>query len=79
MLSFSDIKQYIPVKLCKIAGIIHLFQIYGQLTSDQITLERKISVGYYENRLRRSLCDFEQSNRYNCPYQLKFHLEINIG
>ena len=32
MLFFSDVKQYIPVKLCKIAGSIHLFQIYGQLT-----------------------------------------------
>ena len=41
MLFFSDIKQYIPVKLCKIPGSIHLFQIFGQLTSDQITLERK--------------------------------------
>ena len=41
MLFFSDVKQYIPVKLHKIAGSIHLFQIYGQLTSDQITLERK--------------------------------------
>ena len=40
MLFFSDIKQYIPVKLCKVAGSIHLFQIYGQLTSNQITLER---------------------------------------
>ena len=28
MLLFSDIKQYIPVKLCKSAGSIHLFQIY---------------------------------------------------
>ena len=25
----SDVKQYIPVKLCKVAGSIHLFQIYG--------------------------------------------------
>ena len=41
MVFFSDIKQYVSVKLCKIAGSIHLFQIYGQLTSDQITLERK--------------------------------------
>ena len=41
MLFFSDIKQYIPVKLCKTGGSIHLFQIYGQLTPDQITLERK--------------------------------------
>ena len=28
MLFFSDLKQYIPVKLCKIAGSIHLFPIY---------------------------------------------------
>ena len=41
MLFFSDIKQYVPVKLCKTAESIHLFQIYGQLTPDQITLERK--------------------------------------
>ena len=40
MLFFSDIKQYIPVKLCKLAGSIHLFQIYGQLSSDQIVLEK---------------------------------------
>ena len=40
MLFFSDIKQYIPVKLCKSAGSIHLFQIYGQLNSDQIVLEK---------------------------------------
>ena len=32
MLFFSGIKQYIPVKLCKSAGSIHLFKIYGQLT-----------------------------------------------
>ena len=41
MLFFSDIKQYVPVKLCKTAGSIHLFQIYRQLSPDQITLERK--------------------------------------
>ena len=40
MLFFSDIKQYIPVKLCKSAGSIHLFQLYGQLHSDQIAIER---------------------------------------
>ena len=40
MLFFSDIKQYIPVKLCKSAGSIHLFQIYGQLNSHQIVLEK---------------------------------------
>ena len=41
MLFFSDVKQYIPVKLCKTAGSILLFQTYGKLAPDQITLERK--------------------------------------
>ena len=40
MLFFSHVKQYIPVKLCKSAGSIHLFQLYGQLNSDQIVLEK---------------------------------------
>ena len=38
MLFFSEVKQYIPVKLCKSAGSIHLFRIYGQLSSNQIVL-----------------------------------------
>ena len=41
MLFFSDITQYVPVKLCKTVGSIYLFHIYGQLTPHQITLERK--------------------------------------
>ena len=40
MLFFSDVRQYVPVKLCKSAGSIHLFQIYGQLDSNQIVLEK---------------------------------------
>ena len=40
MLFFSDVRQYVPVKLCKTAGSIHLFQIYGQLDPNQIILEK---------------------------------------
>ena len=42
MLFFSDIKKYLPVKLCKTAESLHLFKIFGQLMPDQITLERKL-------------------------------------
>ena len=58
MLFFSDIRQYVPVKLCKSAGSIHLF-------SDLWTIgfrpnnPRKLSMGHDKNRLERSLCDFE--------------------
>ena len=40
MLFFSDVRQYVPVKLCKTAGSIHLFQIYRQLDPNQIILEK---------------------------------------
>ena len=42
MLFFSDVNQYVPVNLCKTTGSINLFNIFGQLTPDQITLERKL-------------------------------------
>ena len=31
MLFFSDVDQYVPVKLCKTVGSIHLSKIFGQL------------------------------------------------
>ena len=30
----SDVKYYIPIKLCKTAGSIHLFKITGMLNSE---------------------------------------------
>ena len=42
MLFFSDVNQYVLVKLCKTIGSIHLFKMFGHLTPDQITLERKL-------------------------------------
>ena len=42
MLFFSDVNQYVPIKLWKIVGSIYLFKSFGHLTSEQITLERKL-------------------------------------
>ena len=42
MLFFSDVEHYVPVKLCKTAGSIHLFKIIGHLTPAQITLKRRL-------------------------------------
>ena len=42
MLFFSDVKHYVPVKLCKTAGSIHLFKIIGHLTHAKITLKRRL-------------------------------------
>ena len=38
MLYTSDVQHYVPVKLCKTAGSIHLFKITGKLIIDKVKL-----------------------------------------
>ena len=40
MLFISDIQYYVPVKLCKTAGIIHLFKISEKLMIDEVKLNK---------------------------------------
>ena len=40
MLFISDIQYYIPVKLCKTAGSIHLFKITGKIMMDKVKLNK---------------------------------------
>ena len=40
MLFIPDIKNYVPIKLCKTAGGIHLFKIKGPLKSGDIKLNK---------------------------------------
>ena len=40
MLFISDIQYYVPVKLCKMAGSIHLFKITGKLMMDKVKLNK---------------------------------------
>ena len=40
MLFISDIQYYVLVKLCKMAGSIHLFKISGKLTIDKVKLNK---------------------------------------
>ena len=40
MLFISDIKLYVPIKLCKRSGSIHLFKLTGSLNKENITLHK---------------------------------------
>ena len=40
MLFISDIKLYVPVKLCKTSGSIHLFKLTGHINKENITLHK---------------------------------------
>ena len=38
MIFLSDIKSYVPIKLCKTSGIIHLFKLAGSINKENITV-----------------------------------------
>ena len=40
MLFISDVQNYVPIKLCKTAGSIHLFKIKGTLKSRDVKLNK---------------------------------------
>ena len=42
MMFFSNIKSYVPIKLCKTSGNIHLFKLMGSIKREDITLHRNM-------------------------------------
>ena len=40
MIFLSNIKSYVPIKLCKTLGSIHLFKLMGSINKENITLHR---------------------------------------
>ena len=40
MIFISDVQYYVPIKLCKTAGSIHLFKIIGMLKPENIRLNK---------------------------------------
>ena len=62
MLFFSDVRQYVPVKLCKSASGIHLFHDLWTIGCKPNSTVKELSLGHDKDRLERSLCDFEWHN-----------------
>ena len=40
MIFISNLNSYVPIKLCKVTGGIHLFKLAGRLQKEDITLHR---------------------------------------
>ena len=40
VLFISDVQNYIPIRLCKTSGCLHLFKIIGTLTSEDVRLNK---------------------------------------
>ena len=79
MLFISDTKYYIPIKLCKTAGSIHLFKVTGTITSENVKLKRNkirdmIEIGWKEVNVTLN------GNKINLPksVNIKFRDKFTI-
>ena len=78
MLFFSDVKQYIPVKLCKTAGSIHFFRYMDSSPQTKSLLKGNflwdvIKIEWEEVFLTLNGAIVQ------LPISVKYHLEISIG
>ena len=58
MIFILDVQYYVPIKLCKTTGSIHLFKIIGMLKPENIKFKLKLYLGHSRNRLEGNQCDF---------------------
>ena len=59
MLFISDIKSYVPIKLCKTSGSIPLFKLTGNINKKNIQLHKNPIWDINGNRLETNCCNIE--------------------
>ena len=74
MLFISDVQYYVPLKLCKTAGSIHLFKITGMLTPEYLKL--KWDAG--SSPARHSIFP-AHNNCFKRNYYYLFKMELYLG
>ena len=73
----SDIKHYIPIKLCKAAGNIHLFKIIGTLKAENIKLNKNYIWDTLELDWKEVTVTFNE-NKINLPRVVTIKLQDKI-
>ena len=79
MMFISDMQNYVPIKLCKIAGSIHLFKIRGTLKPENIKLNKNYLWDMMEIDWKEVTVTFND-NKINLPriVVIKLHEKIKI-
>ena len=79
MMFISDMQNYVPIKLCKTAGSIHLFKIRVTLKSENITLNKNYLWDTMEIDWKKITVTFKD-NKINLPriVVIKLHDKIKI-
>ena len=77
MLFISDIQNYIPIKLCKAAGSIHLFKIKGMLKAENIKLNKNFIWDSLETDWKEVTVTFNE-DKINLPSVMTIKLQDKI-
>ena len=79
MMFISDVQNYVPIKLCKTAGSIHLFKIRGTLKPKNIKLNKNYLWDMMEIDLKEVTVTFND-NKIDLPWIviIKLHDKIKI-
>ena len=64
----SDMQNYVPIKLCKTAGSIHLFKIIGTLKAKNIKINKNYLWDTFSSdaKTRNNMVHFGNRNTRNC-------------
>ena len=77
MVFISDVQNYIPIKLCKTAGSIHLFKITGMLRAENIKLNKNYIWDILEIDWKEVTMTFNE-NKINLPRVVTGKLQDKI-
>ena len=77
MIFISEVENYIPIKLCKTAGSIHLFKITGTLKVENIKLNKNYILDMLEIDWKEVIVTFND-NKINLPRVVTIKLQDKI-
>ena len=77
MIFISDVQNYVPIKLCKAAGSIHLFKITGMLKAENIKLNKNYIWDTLEIDWKEVTVTFND-NKINLPRVVMIKLQHKI-
>ena len=77
VLFISDVQNYIPIKLCKISGSIHLFNIKGTLKPRDIKLNRNYLWDALEINWNKTILTFND-NKIDLPKIITIKMQDKI-
>ena len=77
MVFISDVQNYIPIKLCKTAGSIHLFKITGTLKTENIKRNKNYIWDMLEIDWKEVTVTFNE-NEINLPRVVTINLQDKI-